>query len=89
MSALALHLSGTGPAARQFPVRYFEESLKHLVTGNGAKYTSVLRCALNASRVYSDLGLHREAAALLSTVATLVGIVVNTSGLQTDLLLTY
>ncbi|WKX90033.1 hypothetical protein Q1695_009123 [Nippostrongylus brasiliensis] len=70
MAAVALHLADNGMSPKQFPRHYFEAALENLLTYSG-KYTSVVRCALNASTVFNKMGLFKEAASLLSTVASM------------------
>lgn len=70
MAAVALYLSDNGISPKQFPRHYFEAALENQLTYSG-KYTSVMRCALNASMIFGKLSMFKEAAALLSTVANL------------------
>ncbi|KAK6034230.1 hypothetical protein COOONC_28267 [Cooperia oncophora] len=70
MAAVALYLSDNRISPKQFPRHYFEVALENQLTFSG-KYTSVMRCALNASVVLSKLSMFKEAATLLSTVSSL------------------
>ncbi|CAD6184673.1 unnamed protein product [Caenorhabditis auriculariae] len=72
MCAVALNFSQSHLTAKAFPVHYFENALQFLLS-NGGKYSSVIRCAFNASRVLSKLGLKKEAAMMLSKLSALDG----------------
>ncbi|PIO58529.1 hypothetical protein TELCIR_20033, partial [Teladorsagia circumcincta] len=70
MAAVALYLSDSRITPKQFPRHYFDVALENQLTFSG-NYTSVMRCALNASLVLSKLGMFKEAATLLSSVSSL------------------
>ncbi|KAK5983042.1 V-type ATPase G subunit [Trichostrongylus colubriformis] len=70
MAAVALYLSDNRISPKQFPRHYFEVALENELNFAG-KYTSVMRCGLNASLVLSKLSMFKEAATLLSTVSSL------------------
>ncbi|CAJ0946600.1 unnamed protein product, partial [Mesorhabditis belari] len=61
MSSYAFFLSNPGMLAKNFPVRYFENALTHLLTTN-VRYTCPLRCVLQAFEVLTRLELNVEAA---------------------------
>ncbi|KAL6731067.1 hypothetical protein Aduo_001976 [Ancylostoma duodenale] len=70
MAAMALYFSDSSISPKHFPRHYFEVALENQLTYSG-KYTSVMRCALNAAHVLGNLTMVKEAAALLSSVSTL------------------
>ncbi|KJH45415.1 hypothetical protein DICVIV_08539 [Dictyocaulus viviparus] len=72
MAAVALYLSDTSFSPRQFPKHYFEVALENQINYSG-KYTSVIRCALNASSILGNMALFKEAASLISTIDNIVG----------------
>ncbi|CAI2320394.1 unnamed protein product [Caenorhabditis sp. 36 PRJEB53466] len=74
MCCVALHSAQPHLNAKQFPVRYLETPVPHLLEhAKFRKYPAILRCAFNISDIYSDLGCHKEAAATLARVSALEG----------------
>ncbi|EYB82341.1 hypothetical protein Y032_0362g3516 [Ancylostoma ceylanicum] len=70
MAAMALYFSDSSISPKHFPRHYFDVALENQLNYSG-KYTSVMRCALNAAHVLGNLTMVKEAAALLSSVSTL------------------
>ncbi|EGT39056.1 hypothetical protein CAEBREN_13993 [Caenorhabditis brenneri] len=72
MCAVALHAAQPHLNSKQFPLRYLDPPVKLLIE-YAKKYPAVLRCAFNMTRIYADLGMHKEAAATLSQISALDG----------------
>lgn len=70
MTAVALHLSDNSMSPKQFPKHYFDLALENQINYSG-KYTSVVRCALNAASVLSSMALFKEAASLIASVTNI------------------
>ncbi|CAI5437703.1 unnamed protein product [Caenorhabditis angaria] len=72
MCAVALHMAEPYMNPKNFPVRYLDESLSHLLN-NSAKYSFIMRCAFNAKQILSDLSCYKEAATILSRLSSIEG----------------
>uniref|UniRef100_A0A1I7U5S7 Trafficking protein particle complex subunit 8 n=1 Tax=Caenorhabditis tropicalis TaxID=1561998 RepID=A0A1I7U5S7_9PELO len=72
MCAVALHTAQPQLNAKQFPIRYLDPPVKLLIE-HAKKYPFVLRAAFNMSEIYADLGLHKEAAAILTQISAMDG----------------
>ncbi|KAF1769479.1 hypothetical protein GCK72_001296 [Caenorhabditis remanei] len=72
MCAVALHISQPNLNSKQYPIRYLDPPVKLLIE-HAKRYPAVLRCAFNMAEIYSNLGLHKEAAATLAQVSAMDG----------------
>ncbi|CCD71331.1 Trafficking protein particle complex subunit 8 [Caenorhabditis elegans] len=72
MCCVALHSAQPQLNANQFMIKYLETPVSLLIE-HAKRYPSILRCAFNIADIYSDLGLHKEAALNLAKVSSIEG----------------